>query len=38
VKVNKGWDARCKAKVKKASLSSNTVKNHIVAGIVERWV
>jgi hypothetical protein len=38
VKVNKGWDVGCKRIVKKASLRSNTVKNWVVAGIVERRV
>jgi hypothetical protein len=38
VKVNKGWDVGYKRIVKKASLRSNTVKNWILAGIVERRV
>jgi hypothetical protein len=36
VKVNKGWDVGCKGIVKKASLRFNTVKNWVVARMVER--
>jgi hypothetical protein len=36
--VNKGWDVGCNGIVKKASLRSNTMKNWVVAGIVERRV
>jgi deoxycytidylate deaminase len=36
VKANKSWDVGFKGIVKKASLRSNTVKNQVVAGIVER--
>jgi hypothetical protein len=38
VKVNKGWDVGYKGIVKKASLRSTTIKNWVVAGIVERKV
>jgi hypothetical protein len=35
VKTNKVWEVGCKGIIKKAFLKSNTVKNWVVAGIVE---